>query len=79
MRGIMIILAVVSLALTNLGCIAVIGNRGTAELGAHRQAVAMGDGIYVVNLADGSVSRIDQAAIETAETFVPHVDWDDDK
>jgi|GEM_PF-2699676 len=56
------------------GCVSVIGNRG--QIGTARQAVVVNDEVYVVNVCDGSVKRIDPHAIDTAPILVP--DEDDD-
>lgn len=56
------------------GCVAVVGNRG--QFGSSRQAVVVNDEVYVVNVCDGTVNRIDPHAIDTAPILVP--DEDDD-
>jgi hypothetical protein len=57
--------------LVQAGCVVAMGNRGTVSTGSRRQAVAYKDGLYIIDVRTGEVSRIDDAKIEDAPSFSP--------
>ena len=59
------VLLVVGLSFSNIGCIAAVGNRGALEVPS-KQAVALNGEIYIVDLDDGSVCKVDPDAIASA-------------
>ena len=73
MRKLISIALVAAFALTNVGCIAVVSTKGPFTVGQERQAVAMDGRIYLVDVSDGSVYRVSEDAVESAEVFV-HVE-----
>lgn len=68
MRRMMGLLLVVGLSLSNIGCVAAVGNRHTIKPPS-KQAVALHGEIYIVDLDDGSVCKIDRDAVEGATTI----------
>ena len=68
MRRMMGLLLVVGLGLSNIGCIAAVGNRGTVVVPS-KQAVALSGEIYIVDLDDGSVCKVDREAARCTTTI----------
>ena len=67
MRGVICLLLVTGLALLNVGCIAAVGNRDLVKVPG-KQAVALHGEIYVVDLDDYSVCKIDPDAVASARS-----------
>ena len=57
------------LALSNVGCIAVISSKEAVKV-TGRQAVVMNDEIYIVDVEEGCVSKIDPQAVSEATVIM---------
>ena len=68
MRRAICLVLLAGLSLNHLGCVAVVGNKGPFST-CDKQAVVMNDEIYVVDLGDISVQKIDPEIIMRAETI----------
>ena len=66
MRRVTCCLSAMGLALVSTGCIAAVGNRDMAQVPG-KQAVALDGEIYVVNLEDNTVCKVDRYAQGTAD------------
>ena len=72
MRGVICFLLVTGLALLNVGCIASVGNRDMVKVPG-KQAVALHGEIYIVDLDEYTVCKIDPDAVANA-TSVTHTE-----
>ena len=72
MRGVICLLLVTGLVLLNVGCIAAVGNRDMVMV-PDKQAVTLHGGIYIVDLEEYTVCKIDPDAVADA-TIVTHTE-----
>ena len=71
MRKLIGITSLIAFALSNVGCIAAIGNKGPVTTCAERQAVVIQDTIYIVDVDDGTVQKVDEHRLSSAGPFQP--------
>ncbi len=62
------LLAVTAIALSHIGCVVAVGNKGTySAKPQHQQVVELNDEIYIVDVKTNKVRRIPRTEIENAE------------
>ena len=70
MRRLTGFLLLVGLALSNVGCFAIVSSEKAVKV-TGRQAVVMNDEIYIVDVDKGCVSKIDPQAVSNAAVITP--------
>ena len=70
MRRLTGFLLLAGLALSNVGCFAVISSEKAVKV-TGRQAVVMNDEIYIVDVDQGCVCKIDPQAVSNAAVITP--------
>ncbi len=77
MRRVALTLILAVLVAAGSGCVAVVGNRGSFSAPTKR-IVVIDKQVYVVDVYDGSVEKIDPNAFAGAEIVDPEDDEDED-
>ena len=77
MRRVALTLILAVLVAAGSGCVAVVGNKGSLVAPAKR-VVVIDHQVYVVDVYDGSVEKIDPGAFAHAAIVEPDDDEDDD-
>jgi len=71
MRKLISITSLIAFTLCNVGCIAAIGNKGPVVTCGERQAVVVQDTIYIVDIDEGTVQKVDEDTLSCAGPFQP--------
>ena len=70
MRKLMGLVLLVGLSISGAGCVLAVSNKGCLQRGCcDRQVVVLDDKIYVVDVDDCCIYRMDNNAIQNAEIF----------